>query len=227
LSIKDMGIVIDNNTYYHEKNCTVLIRPEHRISLLRKGLDIAVVGSRIVGFSKNERLEIPEAGYVINLPHGESPDCLTVRYIPLKGSFGIQVGPPLIDNNILHSEFKQPFFNGSGIKFPPTVYPQGWTTGRAARMGIGTTQEGQPILIWVEGSKPLMYRPGVDSKGVSLSEFALIGKNHRLKDFVNLDGGGSSQVAVNGDRILSIADKRDEKGDEFERPIPIGLGIKI
>ena len=225
LSIKDIGIVIDNETYFHGKNCSILVRPENNITLNQKGLDIAVVGNRIVGLSQNGGQEVPEAGYVIHLPSNKIPGSLKVDYIPLEGSFGIQVGPPLIEDNLVLSDFKQPFYNGNGIKFPPTVYPPGWEEGRAARLGLGISDDGSLNVIWAEGSKPAMYRPGIDSMGLTLAEFAWIGKKHGMKDFINLDGGGSSQIAMAGHRSLAIADKKNEAGDEFERPIPIGLSF--
>ncbi len=225
LSIKDVGIVIDNETYFHGENCSIFVRPENNISPYQKGLDIAVVGSRIVGLSKNGGQEIPEAGYVIHLLSNNIPGSLKVDYIPLEGSFGIQVGPPLIEDNLVLSDFKQPFYNRKGIKFPPTVYPPGWTEGRAARLGIGISDDGSFKVIWAEGSKPAMYRPGIDSMGLTLAEFASIGKKHGMKNFINLDGGGSSQIAIAGHRSLSMADKKNEAGDEFERPIPVGLSV--
>lgn len=225
ISIRDIGIKIGNNVYSHGENCEIMIRPEHNLSPLQKGIDIAVVGSRVVGFSEGGGLEIPTAGYVLHLPRKQIPGSLKVDYVPLNGYFAIQVGPPLIDNGIVLNDFRQPFFTGSGIKYPPTVYPPGWKNGRAARLGIGTDLEGTPIVIWAEGSKPATYRPGVDSKGPSLSEFAEIGKKHGLVNFINLDGGGSSQAAVCGERSLTIADKRNQEGEEFERPIPMGLSV--
>ena len=225
LSIRDIGIIIDNKTYFHGKNCSIFVRPENNISPYQKGLDIAVVGNRIVGLSKNGGQEVPEAGYVIHLTSNEIPGSLQVDYVPMEGSFGIQVGPPLIEDNLVLYDFKQPFYNGKGIKFPPTVYPPGWTEGRAARLGIGSSNDGSFKVIWAEGSKPAMYRPGIDSMGLTLAEFASIGKKHGMKDFINLDGGGSSQIAIAGHRSLAIADKKNEAGDEFERPIPIGLSV--
>lgn len=225
ISIRDIGIKIDNTVYFHGKNCEIIMRPEYNLSPVQKGFDIAVVGSRVVGFSEGGGLEVPEAGYVIHLSRKQIPGSLKVDYVLLNGYFAIQVGPPLLDNGVVMSDFRQPFFNSSGIKYPPTVYPPDWTNGRAARLGMGTILDGYPAVIWAEGSKPATYRPGVDSKGLSLSEFAEIGKKHGMVNFINLDGGGSSQAAIGEERSLTIADKRTRDGEEFERPIPMGLSV--
>ena len=227
VSIKDMKIVIDNIIYSHGNNCSIFIRPEFEVSPQQRGIDIAVVGSRILAFSGNGGLDIPEAGYVIHINKYIPPGSLTVEYVPFGGYFGIQVGPPLIIDGKQLSDFKEPFYNGDGIKYPPTVYPQNWETGKAARLGIGTSVNGKISVIWAEGSKAQTYRPGVDSRGVSLSEFAEIADTFKMKNFINLDGGGSSQIAVKNTRSLFIADRIKETGKEFERPIPIGLGIDL
>jgi Phosphodiester glycosidase len=223
VSIRDITVLLDNEEYKHGKNCTIFIRPEFRTSPKQEGFDIAVVGKRIVGFTDNGGLEIPEAGYIIHLKEKYVPKDMKVKYLSFGDCFAVQTGPPLLISDKVMTDFKQPYFTGEGIKYPPTVFPPGWISGRAARLGFGVNNNKELILIWAEGSKPGMYRPGLDSKGFTLAEFADIGKKFKLKDFINLDGGGSCQVAVNGIRNLKIADRRNSPDEEFERPVPLGL----
>ena len=227
VSIKDITVLLNRNEYKHGKNCSIFIRPDYETSPSQKGFDIAVVGKRVVGFTENGGLEIPGAGFVIHLKEKDLPEDLKVMYLPLGEYFAVQTGPPLLVSNSVMTDFKQPYFTGEGIKYPPTVYPPGWNSGRAARLGFGVNNNKEILLIWAEGSKPGMYRPGVDSKGFTLAEFADIGKKYNLKDFINLDGGGSCQVAVNGFRNLNIADRRNSPDEEFERPIPLGLEVEF
>ena len=42
---------------------------------------------------------------------------------------------------------------------------------------------------------------------------------------INLDGGGSAQILYKNKRMLKIADRKNDKFSEAERPISLGLGV--
>jgi exopolysaccharide biosynthesis protein len=81
------------------------------------------------------------------------------------------------------------------------------------------------MLLWAEGAPKLGYRPGVHSTGASLAELGEICAELGMANAVNLDGGGSAQLLVNGQRSLALSDRRETDLDEMERPIPLGLAV--
>ncbi len=227
LKIEDIGVEVNGTIHRHGSNSIFYRRPEFSLTPREKGLDIAIVGRRIAGYKIDGGLEVPEAGFVLHITETKNPENLNVTYHLDKGDFfGIQVGPLLIQKGNRLFEFKNKYYNGEGIRFPPTVYPQGWTIGKAARLGLGI-RKGTPVLIWIEGSKPATYRPFIDSMGFTLDEFAQLASDLGIDNFINLDGGGSTQIALGLTKRLRIADCKIETGEEFERPVPMGLSIKL
>ena len=96
----------------------------------------------------------------------------------------------------------------------------------AARMAIGADKDGKPVIFWAEGKGKIKYRPGEDSTGASLTEMAEIAEDLGLYNAVNLDGGGSAQILLNGNKSLHIADRNKEDNSDAERLIPLGLIVK-
>jgi hypothetical protein len=227
LSIKDIAVKIGQDIFRDNENADFYIRPEKAVSPAQPGTDIAIIGRRIVGYKTGGAMEIPEAGFLIHLDRHYVPEILDVSFINEHDhQFGIQAGPLLINSSVPAMNFKDSYYNGEGIAFPPTVFPTCWNSGRAARLGFGF-KENKLVLIWVEGSKPELYSKNDYSKGCSLAEFAQIAEELGIENFINLDGGGSSQLALGLKRKLRIADRYDGTGDDFERPVPLGLSIRI
>ena len=83
--------------------------------------------------------------------------------------------------------------------------------GRAPRTGIGIKADGTVLLMVVDGRSRY-------SAGMSLNEFARYLKRFGAVSAVNLDGGGSSEMVLDG-RIMN------RPSDGSERPVSIGLGI--
>ena len=81
------------------------------------------------------------------------------------------------------------------------------------------------MIVWAEGAGKLKYVPGDDSTGASLTEMADICEAFGMVNGVNLDGGGSSQININGVRELRISDRVPEGNAEKEREIGMGLYI--
>ena len=93
-------------------------------------------------------------------------------------------------------------------------------------MAIGADAENKPVLFWAEGKGKLSYTPGEDSTGASLSEMAEIAADLGLRNAINLDGGGSAQILVEGTRALHISDRKLEDNTDAERLVPMGLVVK-
>lgn len=83
--------------------------------------------------------------------------------------------------------------------------------GRAPRTGIGVKADGTVILMVVDGRSQY-------SAGMTLKEFAQYLKRFGAVSAVNLDGGGSSEMVLDG-RIMN------RPSDGAERPVSIGLGL--
>ena len=83
--------------------------------------------------------------------------------------------------------------------------------GRAPRTGAGITADGTVLLMVVDGRSR-------SSAGMTLKEFAQYLKRFGAVSAVNFDGGGSSEMVLDG-RIMN------RPSDGSERPVGIGLGI--
>jgi len=82
------------------------------------------------------------------------------------------------------------------------------------RTAMGYTKQGQLIYLVVEGRFP------GKSEGATLPELATILKDLGCIEGLNLDGGGSSSMLVNGKPTITPSDK------EGERPVPAVMLIK-
>ena len=83
--------------------------------------------------------------------------------------------------------------------------------GRAPRTGIGVTADGSVLLMVVDGRSQY-------SAGMTLKEFAQYLKQFGAVSAVNFDGGGSSEMVLDG-KIMN------RPSDGAERPVSIGLGV--
>lgn len=109
----------------------------------------------------------------------------------------IQAGPMLIDNGIpAHSDedFKSAF-----------------TAARHPRTAVGVNNEGKWVFLIVDG------RNGMHSSGATINELTEILRRQNVTHALNLDGGGSTEMIVDG-KIYNIP------SDGYERRISYGLG---
>jgi hypothetical protein len=75
--------------------------------------------------------------------------------------------------------------------------------GRQPRTGIGVTSDGQILLVVVDGRQPRW------SLGPTIGEFALIMRDLGAMTALNLDGGGSSEMVVEGEIVNRPSDGRE------------------
>ena len=153
-----------------------------------------------------------------------------VTYHGLKGvKFGIQVGNSILRKGEKTEKFISHFYDIKKLQpvpYPPSLYPMDYEGARAARMAIGADADGKPVLFWAEGKGKLRYVPGEDSTGASLSEMAEIASELGLRNAINLDGGGSAQILLDGARHLHISDRNTEDNSDAERLVPLGLVVR-
>lgn len=115
-------------------------------------------------------------------PHRPGQPAPALRYEdagPWEVRDAIGAGPMLVVDGEVHVTSDQEVFFGTTIPF---VHP---------RTAAGRTADGALILMVVDGRQPV-------SRGVSLRELARLMLDVGAVDAVNLDGGGSSALVVNG-----------------------------
>lgn len=226
-SSSDFSVMIDGVSYENGNGCVFRCRPDEYLTPCSQGSDIVVVGDRVVAVHDGGGTVIPMAGFVVasSCPVKIVDTC--VHYHGFEQyRFAIQVGPCLLKEGHVATTLSCPFFHQGGpVPFPPTVYPLSFKDGKAARIGLGSDWDDEPVLLWAEGAGKNGYVKGRESAGVSLSEFADICKGLGLKHLINLDGGGSAQVVHDGERDLLIADRYHGTNAEAERPVPNGLWL--
>lgn len=224
-------IEVGGKRYKHEENAIIYTRPEYKKAPRGKGISLVIIGRRVVAVKRSGSVEIPASGFVMRV----SKDCNVrpgdeVTYCGMRGvAVGIQVGNSVIYRCHKTETFLSRFYNLyhlESVPFPPSLYPMDFKKARAARVALGADIYGKPVLFWVEGKGKLGYTPGVDSTGASLSEMADIAAELGVADAINLDGGGSAQMIINGTRALRISDRNVADNSDAERLIPMGLMIK-
>ncbi len=229
--VKELMIEINDRTYLSGKNATIYTRPEKAKTPEEKGRLVVIVGRRVVAVKDGGSIAIPASGFVMKVGKGAniSPGD-TVSYHGLKDvQFGIQVGNSIIKKGVKTDRFISRFYDIHKLQrvpFPPSLYPMDFENARAARIGLGADKEGKPVIFWVEGKGKLQYKPGEDSTGASLSEMAEIAVELGLRNAINLDGGGSAQILMDGARALHISDRNKVDNSDAERLVPLGLVIE-
>ena len=158
------------------------------------GTQLAISGNKILKASANP-LEIPQDGYVIVGPKvqlsklfgadkvkvsiGTSPDWKDVNHI-------ISGGPYLVKNGEVFVDM--------------TAQKLGAIGGKNPRSAIGYTADGNLIMVAVDG------REG-RSVGMTLMQLAYFMKNAGCINAMNLDGGGSTVMYVDGQVVNNPAAK--------------------
>ena len=233
MDIQELIVEINGKTYVPGKNATIYTRPKYAKTPDDIRIKIVIVGRQVVAIKAGGSAKIPASGFVLCIEKkselGIYPGDL-VTYHGLKGvKFGIQVGNSIIRKGVKTEQFISQFYDIHKLQrtpFPPSLYPLDFEGARAARMAIGADMEGKPVIFWAEGKGKLSYTPGEDSTGASLSEMSEIAESLGLRNAVNLDGGGSAQILVDGARLLHISDRNLEDNSDAERLVPAGLIVK-
>ncbi len=226
-SLSELSACVGKDEYRDGFNCEFLSRPDVERTPAGSCVELVVVGRKIVGVCSGGGTEIPEGGFVIRTKAGTKPADFDVVYRGYEDlAFAAQAGPALVAGGVPAKGFGSPFWAGAGPAFPPTVYPLDWQGGRAARLALGA-RDGKPVIIWVEGASKLSYLPGMDSCGASLAELAQICADEGAENMLNLDGGGSAQICIDGRRRLRLSDRRPELGCHAERPVPLGISFNL
>lgn len=170
------------------------------------GIQIAVQNEKIIEISETP-IKIPENGYVISGPKSKLNEFLSVEkqrkifnkkenkniQLDIKTNPGwedvnhiISGGPYLVKDGNIYVDYIEE-------KFQPI-------TGKNPRTAIGFTKEGYFIMVTIDGREE-------SSVGAGLYELAKIMKSFDCIYAMNLDGGGSSTMQINGKIMNSPAIK--------------------
>ena len=229
--LEDLKIEIRGICYEAGKNAVIYSRPGRNRTPMKKGKKLVIIGRRVAAVHSGRCVPIPASGFVLcpKGPCDATPGDL-VTYLGMEDiQFGIQVGNSIIRNNEKTDRFLSRFYNIRALErvpFPPSLYPLNFEKARAARITLGADKEGKPMILWAEGAGKLVYTPGSDSCGASLSELADICSQMGMVNAVNLDGGGSAQILLKNSRSLLISDRNDSDNSEAERPVALGLIVR-
>ncbi len=225
--IRDLPIQIGGTQYRHGKNCRIYTRPRHP-HVIGKGTKLVIVGNHVEAICHGTA-PVPASGYVLcpSGPCAAKPGDL-VHYPAMEDVlFGIQVGNSILRDGVKTDRFRSSFYNIRHLEpvpYPPSLYPMHFHKSRAARIALGADAAGKPVLLWAEGAPKLGYVPGQHSRGASLSDLSDYCADAGMVQAVNLDGGGSAQLLVHGQRLLEISDRNPDHS-ESERLVPNGLAV--
>ncbi len=151
----------------------------------RYGVQLQVEGNRIIKASANP-LAIPENGYVIVGPKSQLEKLFGAK------SVDVQIGTNPKWKDVKHIISGGPYLvKDSEIFIDMTAEKLQAIGGRNPRTAIGYTQDNDLILIAADG------REG-SSIGLTLYELASLMKSLGCINAINLDGGGSTVMYVNG-----------------------------
>ncbi|MGC8784104.1 MAG: phosphodiester glycosidase family protein, partial [Armatimonadota bacterium] len=90
------------------------------------------------------------------------------------------------------------------IDAPQQGFQSGFSQKRHPRTAVGVTADGKLLLVTVDGRQPM-------SGGMTLYELAQLLKQLGATDAINLDGGGSTTLAIRGGLVLNSPSEGKER----------------
>lgn len=230
VKLSQLSIEIAGQRWNPGENALLYSRPGRAGTPAGGGKKLVIIGRRVAAVCTGPA-EIPASGFVL-CPQGpcDAKPGDRVTYHGMEDVvFGIQVGNSIVKNGVKTETFLSRFYNIRHLEpvpYPPSLYPMDFKKARAARIALGADAEGRPLLLWAEGAAKLGHTPGKDSRGATLEDMAVFCTDAGMVNAVNLDGGGSAQILVNGKRSLRISDRNAKDRSEAERPVPLALIVR-
>ena len=129
-----------------------------------------------------------------------APAELNGTAVPWVVEDAVGAGPSLVSNGQIDVRTDEEVFFGSAI---PDTHP---------RTAAGITADGELLLVLVDGRQPT-------SRGVNLEELAALMVDIGAEKALNLDGGGSSSLVVNGSLVNRPV------GRPLERQVMSAVGV--
>lgn len=158
------------------------------------GYQIAIKDNKLISHSSNS-LEIPEGGYVIVAPFSTLKPLLDAKHIDVE----IKTVPEW--KGVQHIISGGPYLvKDSNVYVDMTDEKLGAIGGKNPRSAVGYTRDNTFIMVAVDG------REG-QSVGMTLMQLARFMKSVGCVNAINLDGGGSTVMYVNGQIVNNPAFK--------------------
>ena len=217
-------------------------KPQGYTSLEADRIEFTVIDREIVSWKSGGNLEIPQNGFVLSFSKSQMPDSTVQSLIDnrqidysLSSQFpgivhAIQCGPALIQNGEIVLEdgifvaeqfWRSRIINGEYIAgVVPTDYPVDIDKTRSGRVGIGIKADGRLVVVAVSGVNYGFALDNTDSSGATLMELASYLKKRGAISAINLDGGGSTQLFLEGGAMTRPGDRRGLPGIVYDRMIP-------
>lgn len=158
------------------------------------GINLAIQDNKILTIS-NGSIAIPDQGYIISGPKAKLEPFFNAKKVELD----IKMNPEW--ENIDHIISGGPYLIKEGaIYIDVAAQKLNAITGKNPRTAIGYTANNEFIMVTVDGREE-------SSVGMTLGELARTMKDFGCINAMNLDGGGSSVMYVNGRVVNSPAQK--------------------
>jgi len=202
-------------------------------------IEYTVIDRQITGWKKGGELLIPQNGYVLSFDSNHVNPALfhsvqqnphiaytftARRHQGMRAALGCgpilaQHGRITLSNSTLAQE--QYWISRDGIiGVVPTDYPNDVDETRAARIGMGITAAGELIVVAISGTSKELTINRNDSAGATLVELAKQLLANGARAAINLDGGGSVQLFIDGGLYNRPGDQRGDSGVIYERMLP-------
>ncbi|MDW8322028.1 MAG: phosphodiester glycosidase family protein [Armatimonadota bacterium] len=160
------------------------------------------------------------------LKQWQSGSTFTIRFDvePIGEQVALSPEPPQEDNRLASRAFRRqhgiqfwkqartavgggPWLLRNGEVFidaAPQGFNDGFTNNRHPRTVVGATADGKLLLVTVDGRQPM-------SGGMTLLELAQLMKQLGASDAINLDGGGSTTLAIRGGLVVNSPSEGKER----------------
>lgn len=219
-------------------------QPLDRTRLEQNRVEFVIVNRQVVSWKQGGGLRIPQNGFVLSIQKDALPAEILdnirqdawVEYIfadtSRKVTQGLQTGPILlkdghnvIEQSIIQEDFwaSRTINNKHVIGISPVHMNLNAITGRKARTALGIKDNGDLILVVVDGCAQ-NYHTEFDSSGATLEELTQLLQENGAIHALNLSGEGSVHLFVNSGLYNVPSDRRGQQGVVYERMIP-SIGV--
>jgi len=167
-----------------------------------EGIEMAITNERVVALQEGDT-PIPAEGFVVGIRGTPSDAMSRVKFWDKvvydwgltppwdTSDFALGGGPRLVRNGEVHVNWKEERFS------------RAFATTRAPRTAVGVLDSGAIVLLVADGRDPK------HNVGLGLSELAQVMIDLGCKDALNLDGGGSTTMWLEGKVVNRPSDGRE------------------
>jgi hypothetical protein len=193
----------------------------HRTTLTNpQGIEVVVKNNKVEQIhSKQGSSVIPSDGYVLSIAYPIDLSLITSFVLGSPVSISFDISPQSIPSHTCSEEWMKMDYivggtpiliqNGKSITdFTSEQTKPTFLTDRHARTALGMLEDGHWVFIVVDGKLPEV------SLGMTMDELVTFMVNLGCVKALNLDGGGSSTMVINGKIVNQPKGDRDEKDKE-------------